>query len=69
MKSKQSDMFRENAQNCAHLAETAKDEPTHQRYQRMEAAWRALADEQDWPDGEKPPVNRSAHGAGERPPM
>jgi hypothetical protein len=38
MKSKQSDVFRENAQNCADLAELAKDEPTHQRYERMEAA-------------------------------
>lgn len=69
MKSKQSDMFRENAQNCANLAELAKDEPTHQRYKRMEAAWRALADEQDWLDGEKSPVGRSAPGTEVRPPV
>jgi hypothetical protein len=46
MKAKQSDMFRQNAQNCADKAETAKDEPTHKRFKRMEAAWLALAEEQ-----------------------
>ena len=44
---KQSDIFRENAENCAHLAETAGNEPNYHRYKRMEAAWRALADEQE----------------------
>jgi hypothetical protein len=34
------------------LAERTADEPTHMRYKRMEAAWRALAIEQDWLDGE-----------------
>ena len=48
---KQSDHFRENAENAAQLAERANDEPTYLRYKRMEAAWRALADEQDWLDG------------------
>jgi hypothetical protein len=48
---KQSDDFRQNADNCAQLAERATDEPTHQRYKRMEAAWIALAQEQDWLDG------------------
>jgi hypothetical protein len=55
---KQSDVFRENAENCAQLAEAARDEPTHLRYKRMEAAWRALADEQDWLDGEVSPEPR-----------
>jgi hypothetical protein len=49
---KQSQHFLENAENCAQLAERATDEPTHNRYRRMEAAWRALAVEQDWLDGE-----------------
>ena len=53
---KQSDIFRENAENCAHLAESAVGEPTFNRYKRMEAAWRALADEQDWLDGEIAPT-------------
>jgi hypothetical protein len=49
---KQSDEFLENAENCAQLAERAADKPTHNRFRRMEAAWRALAQEQDWLDGE-----------------
>jgi hypothetical protein len=53
---KQSHDFLENAENCAQLAERAADEPTHKRYKRMEAAWRALAEEQDWLDGQVPPV-------------
>jgi hypothetical protein len=53
---RQSDIFRENAENCAHLAETANGEPAYLRFKRMEAAWRALADEQDWLDGEVPPA-------------
>jgi len=57
---KQSDHFRENAENCAQLAERATDQAAYKRYKRMEAAWRALAEEQDWLDGEtstrkKPP--------------
>ena len=56
---KQSDVFRENAENCAQLAEAASNEPAFQRYKRMEAAWRALADEQDWLDGEVSPTRVS----------
>jgi hypothetical protein len=56
---KQSQHFLENAENCAQLAERAADEPTHKRYKRMEAAWRALAEEQDWLDGETPPVKKA----------
>jgi hypothetical protein len=62
---KQSQHFLENADNCAQLAERANDQPTHKRYKRMEAAWRALAEEQDWLDGEVSPirmtVNRRPH--------
>ncbi len=58
---KQSENFLENAVNSAQLAERATDEPTHKRYRRMEAAWRALADEQDWLDGEVSPT-RAANG-------
>ena len=49
---KQSQHFLENAENCAKLAERATNEPTYKRFQRMEAAWRALAVEQGWLDGE-----------------
>jgi hypothetical protein len=48
---KQSDHFRESAERCAQLAERATEDATHDRYKRMEAAWRALAHEQDWLDG------------------
>jgi hypothetical protein len=51
---KKSDHFRQSADNCAQLAESAMNEPLKLRYKRMEAAWRALADEQDWLDGELP---------------
>jgi hypothetical protein len=44
---KQSQHFLEDAENCAQLAERAADESTYNRYKRMEAAWRALAVEQD----------------------
>jgi hypothetical protein len=60
---KQSDMFRENAENCAQLAEAATNEPAFQRYKRMEASWRALADEQDWLDGEISPARMPAQDA------
>ncbi|MGB6401143.1 MAG: hypothetical protein WBF73_36520 [Bradyrhizobium sp.] len=52
---KQSDQFRQNAENCAQLAERATGEPTFRRYKRMEEAWRALAEEQAWLDGEIAP--------------
>lgn len=55
---KQSEHFLENADNCAQLAERATDQPTHLRFKRMEAAWRALAEEQDWLDGEVAPDAR-----------
>ena len=49
---KQSQHFLENAENCGQLTELAGDEPTYNRYKRMEAAWRALAIEHDWLNGE-----------------
>jgi len=52
---KQSDIFRENAENCLQLAERAKGMPAFRRYSRMARAWTALAHEQDWLDGEIPP--------------
>lgn len=56
---KQSDIFRDNADNCLQLAERAEGEPAHKRYSRMADAWTALATEQDWLDGEIPPVKVS----------
>ena len=64
---KQSQHFLENAENCAQLAERASDEPTHNRYRRMEAAWRALAKEQDWLDGKTSPSEKPAERSTEFP--
>jgi hypothetical protein len=64
MKPKQSDTFRENAQNCADKAENTKDEPSYKRFKRMEAAWLVLAEEQGWmgryPRWPIAPVGRSS---------
>ena len=57
----------ENAENCAQLAENATDEPTYNRYKRMEAAWRALAKEQDWLDGKIHPLQTDGDGRKRRP--
>ena len=38
------------------MAEAAQGEPAYNRFKRMEAAWLALAEEQDWLDGERSPV-------------
>jgi hypothetical protein len=57
---KKSDQYRENADHCAELAETATSAPVIRRYRRMEAAWRALAHEQDWLDGEISPLSEAA---------
>lgn len=40
---KQSDVYRENADNCVKLAEGRADEPSLNRYHRMAATWLALA--------------------------
>jgi len=53
---RQSEIYRENADNCAQLAEGAKLDASFKRYKRMEAAWLALAEEQDWLDGERSPI-------------
>ena len=53
---RQSDIFRGNAENCRQLAERAEGRPAFKRYMRMSQAWMALAKEQDWLDGEVPPL-------------
>jgi hypothetical protein len=57
---KQSQQLLENAETCARLAERAADAATKDHFRRAELAWRALADEQDWLDGETPPIRRVA---------
>jgi hypothetical protein len=48
---KQSDIFRENAENCLKLAEGRSDQSSMKRFRRMAKGWLALAREQDWLDG------------------
>jgi len=60
---KQSDLYRENAENCLQLAERSEGQPAFRRYSRMAMAWRALAFEQDWLDGEVSPLSRLPRGA------
>ena len=57
---KQSDLFRENAENCLQLAERAEGMPAVRRFSRMAQAWSALAREQDWLDGKIGPVQMRA---------
>jgi hypothetical protein len=49
--------FLGNAERCAFLADMSPSRPAYRRYKRMEEAWRALALEQDWLDGEISPVS------------
>jgi len=60
---KQSDLFRQNADNCAQMAEAAEGQPAYNRFKRMEAAWLALAEEQDWLDGEQSPDSNDGEKA------
>ena len=59
---KQSDVFRERADNCLDLSEQKADAPTAKRYGRMAEGWLALAHEQDWLDGEVPPEEGKCRG-------
>ena len=49
---------------CAELAAAVEKEPAKNRYKRMEAAWLAFAEEQDWLDGHVPPVPDHSHPPG-----
>jgi hypothetical protein len=55
---KSSDRFRESSENCRQLAEHATSEPLAKRYLRMTDAWMALAEEQDWLEGESDPPGK-----------
>jgi hypothetical protein len=56
-KMKQSDILRNNAENCLRLAEGRSDQPSLKRFRRMAEGWLALAREQDWLDGVVGPQN------------
>jgi len=66
---KPSEIYKENADSCAMLAEgePSRDSPAYKRYRRMEQAWRALAEEQEWLDGEVPPLETDQVDVSKRP--
>jgi hypothetical protein len=45
---------RENAENCAELAERAADAPSKRRFERLAASWKVMAETQDWLEGKIP---------------
>jgi hypothetical protein len=51
----------ENAENCADMADQAKDLPSKTRYRRMEETYRRLAETQDWLDGRVSPFAVQSH--------
>jgi hypothetical protein len=59
---KQSQHLLDNAVTCSKLAKRATDKQAKAHFKRMEDAWRALAREQDWLDGEIAPVEVSRLG-------
>jgi hypothetical protein len=40
------------ADNCAEIAQAAKDEPKKKRFERLAEGWQNLAQSQAWLDGE-----------------
>ena len=48
-----SDTFRDNAEDCAFLAERADDGEVRSALKRMEEAWRTLAQEQEQLDNKR----------------
>ncbi len=44
---KLADIFRDNAEDCAFLADRSEDDETKSTFRRMEMAWRTLANQQE----------------------
>jgi hypothetical protein len=59
---KQSQHLLDNAVTCSKLAKRTTDKQAKIHFKRMEDAWRALAREQDWLDGEITPIELSRLG-------
>lgn len=64
----EAEKYLKNAENCIELAEQARTAPAQMRYRRMADAWLALAKEQEWLDGEVPPLLSLANGGCRKPP-
>jgi hypothetical protein len=56
---KLADIFRDNAEDCAFLAERAEDDETKSTFRRMEMAWRTLASQQERLDSKKWPAKQT----------
>ncbi len=50
--------LRENAENCAEMAEGANDDASRRRYRRMEQTYLRLAETEEWLDGQISPFAR-----------
>ena len=48
---KSAQQFRQNAEACATLAESAPNAPAKNRFERLAEGWEAVAAEQEWLDG------------------
>lgn len=57
--SRPSDLCRRNADNTRETAQWARGYPRFAEYQKVEAAWRALAENEDWLDGTLYPASVS----------
>ena len=49
------EMFRQTAENCIDMAESAKDDAARKRFKRLAKGWEDIANQQAWLDGEKEP--------------
>lgn len=56
---KQSQHLLDNAITCFKLAKRSTDKQMKTRFKHIENAWRSLAREQDWLDGEITPIESS----------
>jgi hypothetical protein len=54
------DIFRDNAEDCAFLAQRSEDEETRLTFMRMEAAWRTLANQQERLDRQQWPGRKTS---------
>jgi hypothetical protein len=52
------DIFRDNAEDCAFLAQRSEDEETKRTFQKMEEAWRTLANQQEQLDKKQWPAKK-----------
>jgi hypothetical protein len=52
------DIFRDNAEDCAFLAQRSEDQETKLTFQKMEEAWRTLANQQEQLDKKQWPAKK-----------